>query len=431
MGFFVMEKEELSREKVAGGWLAARQSVTSPLFVFFASAVALVLGTGNCWWSKTAQVTMVAEVAFFCFVFFGLVDSPKRFFGFVSSWGYLVLVGVFLYLFRTQHAPLPLANGTSMVLVDYWWWNFLSMSVMATLLGVLAFRGIVQRWVLGGFCLAMTLLGLLFCVSTMFLEGHTYGGAVFNPFEKVLINRAGISCFLVFFPAFLISLLPDLRGKKLWFGVGVTAFFYALSIWQGLLHGSRTVVAILMVLVPALVFGLSLFHAEGFSRKVLARLGGRRTALLAVVVVGGFLVINFMSARPITFEILFDERFTWYLKAFVQQIFSAPLEHSSVPAQFGHPWFHNFFADVHRSSGFYALLVSFLLAGWVFVRAFQLQLLERKQISNSVILLIVFLIMNTSVTPEGEYQPFLLFLLLGGLVEARLRELRRVARGDG
>jgi hypothetical protein len=36
----------------------------------------------------------------------------------------------------------------------------------------------------------------------------------------------------------------------------------------------------------------------------------------------------------------------------------------------------------------------------------------------------VFLILNTSVVPEGEFQPILLILLLGGCAESILRETR-------
>jgi hypothetical protein len=84
-------------------------------------------------------------------------------------------------------------------------------------------------------------------------------------------------------------------------------------------------------------------------------------------------------------------------------------------------WFHNFFADVHRFSGFWGLSAAILLLGFIF---YKLMLLIRANQSMGLFLMAIaipiFLIMNTSVVPEGERQPFFLLIFIGVICEKLL-----------
>jgi hypothetical protein len=81
-------------------------------------------------------------------------------------------------------------------------------------------------------------------------------------------------------------------------------------------------------------------------------------------------------------------------------------------------WFHNFFADVHRLSGFWALLTAIILMTYIFYRIIcVIRIEQRVGLFLMAIAIPCFLIMNTSVVPEGERQPFLLMLAIGAISE--------------
>jgi len=84
-------------------------------------------------------------------------------------------------------------------------------------------------------------------------------------------------------------------------------------------------------------------------------------------------------------------------------------------------WFHNFFADIHRLSGFWALLAAVILVSYIFIRLlFVIRVDRRLGLFLMAIAIPCFLIMNTSVVPEGERQPFLLLLAIGAISEVIL-----------
>ena len=97
-----------------------------------------------------------------------------------------------------------------------------------------------------------------------------------------------------------------------------------------------------------------------------------------------------------------------------------PFERINVgPAQWSDLfWFHNFFADVHRLSGFLALLMAIILMAYIFYRIICVIRIDlRVGLFLMAIAIPCFLIMNTSVVPEGERQPFLLMLAIGAISE--------------
>lgn len=106
----------------------------------------------------------------------------------------------------------------------------------------------------------------------------------------------------------------------------------------------------------------------------------------------------------------------FWLEGFLQDPFK-PIEVG--PPEWSHlPWFHNFFADVHRISGFWALLAAIILVSYIFIRLIALFRVNKKFGGFLLAVAIpTFLIMMTSVVPEGEKQPFILMLLIGSVCE--------------
>jgi apolipoprotein N-acyltransferase len=95
-------------------------------------------------------------------------------------------------------------------------------------------------------------------------------------------------------------------------------------------------------------------------------------------------------------------------------------------------WFHNFFADIHRLSGFWGLLSAVILVSYIFVRLLYLIKLDRRiGLFLMAVTIPCFFIMNTSVVPEGERQPFLLLLAIGAITEVILGKSRQTLRAAG
>jgi hypothetical protein len=126
--------------------------------------------------------------------------------------------------------------------------------------------------------------------------------------------------------------------------------------------------------------------------------------------------------RPIKTEMLNDARFQMF-QFWIEHFVANPFQRVEVgPAPWDHlQWFHNFFADIHRLSGFWALLTAVILVAYIFYRLLCLTLQERR-LSFFLMAIAIpnFLIINTSVVPEGERQPFLLLLAIGVICEVIL-----------
>jgi hypothetical protein len=116
------------------------------------------------------------------------------------------------------------------------------------------------------------------------------------------------------------------------------------------------------------------------------------------------------------------------VQTFACQIFEAPFAHARVPIAIqiraeSH-YFHNFFADADRLSGFLSFLFATVLAGLVGVATLWSALVGPAGRVLLFSLLPTFLILNTSVVPEGEFQPIALLLLIGGAALGILQSRR-------
>ena len=128
--------------------------------------------------------------------------------------------------------------------------------------------------------------------------------------------------------------------------------------------------------------------------------------------------MNFLH-RPLDQTLFNDARFQMFQYWF-ERVTVNPFQRVEVgPAPWDSlQWFHNFFADIHRLSGFWALLAAVILASYIFIRLlFVIRVDRRVGLFLMAIAIPCFLIMNDSAVLEAEKQPFL--LLLGHLCNFR------------
>ena len=131
--------------------------------------------------------------------------------------------------------------------------------------------------------------------------------------------------------------------------------------------------------------------------------------------------MNFLY-RPIDQTFFNDARFQMF-RYWIDHLAINPFQRIEVgPAQWADlQWFHNFFADIHILSGFWALITAVILVAYIFIRILcVIRRDKRFGLFLMAIFIPCFLIMNTSVVPEGERQPFLLLLALGAIAEVVL-----------
>jgi hypothetical protein len=235
---------------------------------------------------------------------------------------------------------------------------------------------------------------------------------------KKHINTPGIANLLCLYPAaFMGGLLlkPAQRPKYFWvFGI----LGFTLSFGAAIAIGQRSYFALTLVIEPTLIciFLLLLKSWRSFLA-ICCLLVTYPTLRELDRVLGSDLIY-----RPLHKDILNDARFQMF-QYWLDHVIIEPFQRLEVgPA----PWtdlqrFHNFFADVHRLSGFWALLAALILVAYIFLRIlFVIKRNKRLGLFLMAIAIPCFLIMNTSVVPEGERQPFLLLLAIGAISEVVL-----------
>jgi hypothetical protein len=134
--------------------------------------------------------------------------------------------------------------------------------------------------------------------------------------------------------------------------------------------------------------------------------------------------------RVVNHDLLNDSRFIM-LRFWLDNLTTDPFKRPEVgPTPWDYlQWFHNFFADVHRLSGFWALMAAVFLVIYIFFRiAWLVKKDKRLGLFLMSMAMCCFLIMNTSVVPEGERQPFLLLLAIGAISEVALARLAKEKR---
>ena len=286
-----------------------------------------------------------------------------------------------------------------------------------------------------GFAWYFCLGALLFCLLTvgataLFAKPPFYSQVIDVRYIlaelKKYINTPGIANLLCLFPVVFLSgalLEPQHRPKWYW-GLGLLGFIFSLG--AALFIGQRSYFLVCLLIAPLIVSFFLLLLGQWRAALALAILLATYPALQMIDQLLGMGLLY----RPIKTEILNDARFQMF-QFWLDHLIVNPFQRVEVgPAPWDSlQWFHNFFADIHRLSGFWALLSAIVLVGYIFVRLLYLIKLDRRVgLFLMAVAIPCFLIMNTSVVPEGERQPFLLLLAIGAIAEVMLGKLKQASR---
>jgi len=280
------------------------------------------------------------------------------------------------------------------------------------------------------FCLGALLLGIGTVGTALALQSPPYYGNVIDirylPFGMVkFMNTPGMSNLLCLFPvAFLAGIILEPSQRPRWFWViGILGF--ALSVGAAIVLGQRSYFILALIIEPLIVAPFLLLLKSWRPFITICSLLITYPILKWADQAAGTAFLY----RPLDQNIFHDARFQM-LQFWLEHFFANPFQKLEVgPAQWADlQWFHNFFADVHRLSGFWAVLAAAILMAFIFYRIICVIKLDRRfGLFLMAIAIPCFLIMNTSIVPEGERQPFLLLLAIGAIAEVTIsREKRRL-----
>lgn len=236
------------------------------------------------------------------------------------------------------------------------------------------------------------------------------------------INTPGIANLLCLFTiVFLSGLILNSNQRPRWFWpIGIVGFIFSLN--AALALGQRSYFITCFFIAPIIV---SIFLL------VLKAWRPSLTVIAVLAIYPGMLSIDKLLGiqllyRPVNPNLLGDARFEMF-QFWANHLFANPFQRIEVgpPPWDSLQWFHNFFADIHRLSGFWALLAAVILVAYIFYRVLCVILKERRVgLFLMAVAIPNFLIMNTSVVPEGEKQPFLLLLAIGVISEVILANIK-------
>jgi hypothetical protein len=333
----------------------------------------------------------------------------------------LILIGLFFACYGGFYIPYR-PDILTMPWLYFWILTILSLLIVFWI--VFLFKNADLITFIWSFCLG----SLLFCVATvlftMWLSKPPFYGAAIDirylPFGiQRFINTPGIATLLSLFPiTFLATLLLKPNQRPSWFWViGVLGF--VLSIIAAIPLAQRSFFVVVLFISPLVVIIFLLLLRSWYALISVSTL----FVIYPVLKIIDHAANTNIFYRPLDQNLFDDGRFQMFYYWF-EHVTTNPFERIKVgPAPWVNmQWFHNFFADVHRLSGFWSLLTAIILMAYIFYRIFcVIRIEQRMGFFLMAIAIPCFLIMNTSVVPEGERQPFLLMLAIGAISEVILR----------
>lgn len=273
------------------------------------------------------------------------------------------------------------------------------------------------------FCLGAFVVAGTTMIATVLLKPPPYYGQIIDirALARGLIqygNSPGIANLLALYGiAFQATmLLSPISRRKIFWTLGVACL--AFSVWAAILLEQRTFFILTLIIQPIIVSIFLLFI--NFSYKLLLI----PALLLSIYPLGLgiekiFNIVLIKRTLNSGLGLINDPRvsmITYWFERFLENPFRL-IEVG--PSEWNYlPWFHNFFADVHRVSGFWTLIAAIILVTYVFFRLIALFRIN-KNLGGFLLAVAIpnFFIMMTSVVPEGEKQPFILLLLIGSVCE--------------
>ena len=404
-----------------------KETSVATKLVYYAiiSLIPLALGFG-----VYPLLALVLIAVIVCLLLIGSKPFLENFKILLSQRGYRALL-LFLGLFLASYRGFYIPYHPEIFKMPWGYFGVLSALSAFTILWVGFFENSKDHirfiWYC---CLGTLLLGLGTAGAALILQPPPYYGNVIDirylPFGLIkYINTPGISNLLCFFPIlFLAGILlnPDQRPKWFWV-MGV--FGYVLSLGAAVALGQRSYFVLTLIIQPMIVAFFFLFLQTWRPFMAICALLINYPLLRFTDEAVGTGVIY----RPLDQNLFTDGRFQMF-RFWFEHLISNPFKRVNVgPAPWdSYAWFHNFFADIHRLSGFWALLAAAILMAFIFYRIICVIKLDRRfGLFLMAMAFPCFLIMNTSVVPEGERQPFLLLLAIGAIAEVTIsREKRRL-----
>lgn len=281
------------------------------------------------------------------------------------------------------------------------------------------------------FIWVLSLGSLLFCVATVAFtiwlnKPPFYAAAIdirYLPFGiQRNTNTPGIANIMCFFPiVFLAALLlkPNQRPSWFWF-FGILGF--ALSLIAAIPLAQRSFFVVVLFITPLVVALFLLLLRSWHALIGICTLFFTYPLIRWIDQAAGTNLLY----RSLDQSLFNDARFQMFQYWF-ERVAVNPFERINIgPAQWSDLfWFHNFFADLHRLSGFWALIMAIILMTYIFYRIIcVIRVDQRIGLFLMAIAIPCFLIMNTSVVPEGERQPFLLMLAIGAISEVLISRVK-------
>jgi hypothetical protein len=226
-----------------------------------------------------------------------------------------------------------------------------------------------------------------------------YYGGVLSPFSGEIVNSPGYSNLAFFFPIAALAFLPLLKPRLV--GLLFLAIGVSVSIAIGVLLAGRAFFAALAV---ALLVGGVL------------RLSGIKPFIsMALVMVLGFALDAYLYEAQSLYRVGRDfvlwrfqeqglESTRWEVYGiWAEQVLRDPWRRPVTPSLMGSRWFHNFWMDVYRDSGFLAFLFAVLIFALPAIALVKSGLILRLGSIDKVLLLLpVGAVFLTSIPMLGE-----------------------------
>jgi len=339
----------------------------------------------------------------------------------LGGWVLIALSLAFLIIYRIEYVPYRPDTFS----IEPYYFEMLSILCFCALLLPFCFQDkksyLSLIWFL---CLGAFFWAMVTILFTVLLSSPPYYSRIIDlrALARGVIqygNTPGIASLLALLPAiFFANLIYPSQRKCNW--VYVASFLAAIFALVGaILIQQRSFFVIVLILQPLL---------SGIFALVLGRLK-IGLALIATVSIYPLLLVsnkhlNFLD-RKIDVDILSDARIQMF-SFWLERILGNPFVRPPVgpPKLDSFPYFHNFFADIHRISGFWALVLAITVSGYIVFRLIFLTYRDKRYGYYLLSMATPFLfIMFSSVVPEGEKQPFLGLLLIGAISERLLSDI--------
>jgi hypothetical protein len=338
----------------------------------------------------------------------------------MGGWTLIGLLVIFLFLYRYDYSPY---KPELFSIEAYYFQMFFILCICAMVLGFSVDHNNISGILVLYLCLGAFVWAVCTVLITAWLSPPPYYGKIVDlrALARGILsfgNTPGIASLIIMLPVSLMAYLLNAPLKKsIWFWLGVFAIA-VFSIACAVLIHQRSFFVLVVMVQPLIV---------GSFAWMLGRYRLASALLLVVAFAAMSLLIDHhyqvgILARQIDATLFTDARIqmgTYWINQLIANPFSMPLVGPEPLNQY--PYFHSFFADIHRISGFWALCAAIALIGYIFLRiAYLIYCNKQLGLWLMATAIPIFLIMISSVVPEGEKQPFIALLLVACMCESLL-----------